>query len=133
MQALKGLSAAKHRFRSTLLSDNVELERLCRNVDGKKSSLKETFLVASVERKRTTATVVCLTFATIPDVFASVKRALPSSLFLLAPSLASSFIHPSRLRSDSLLVPLSNFGLFPTVANKQAAGQTSVSNSLGET
>lgn len=40
-----------------------------------KGSWKETFLVASVERKRTTATVVCLTFATIPDVFASVRRA----------------------------------------------------------
>lgn len=80
------------------LSDNVELERLCRNVNGKKAVQKKVSS-ANVERKRATATVVCLTFVTIPGVFASVKRIPCLPFFLFYPTFRS----PHWLRSDSLL------------------------------
>lgn len=99
LQILKRLSVAKQCSRQSLLGDNVELERLCRNVNSKKAVRKKVSS-ANVERKRATATVVCLTFATIPGVFASVKR---------VPCLLSSLFYPTSpslshwLRSDSLL------------------------------
>jgi len=86
-----------------------------------KSSLKETFLVASMERKRTTATVVCLTFATIPNVFASV-RLLPS-LFPLAPSplcLLSSTLRDFRSDSSLFLFLTSIFFLLSQTNKLQA-------------
>lgn len=81
-----------------------------------KRSPKESFSVVSVERKRTTATVVCLTFATNPGVFASVRRAPNPSLF---PSLSRhSLLSPSPSLHRSFVAipccaPLSNFRSFP--------------------
>lgn len=68
--------------------------------------------MAGAERKRTTATVVCLTFATIPDVFASVRRA-PS----LPPSARSLFPLglPSSTRCDLVAIPRCSLFLLTSV------------------
>ncbi|KAL0122585.1 hypothetical protein PUN28_007351 [Cardiocondyla obscurior] len=74
-------NAKKHRFCFTLLGDNVELERLCRNASGKKRQLKRNFPCG--ERRAETDDCHC--------------QVPPSP----SPTSRSAFDHPSRLRAIS--------------------------------
>lgn len=72
--------------------------------------------MASAERKRTTATVVCLTFATILDVFASVRRAPsrpPSARSLFPPGVPLGL--PSSTRCDLVAIPRCSLFLLTSV------------------
>lgn len=125
-------SATLSSFNPSSFGDNVELKRLCCNVNGKKAVGEKVFS-ANVERKRATATVVCLTFATIPDVFASVREKgslsfLPSLFLFFTRPLFFIPYHP-YFRSDSpslFLFPTSVFSLLSQTNKLQAELQSRI-------